>query len=218
MRKFLFWFAAVVFVSPIPGAEAQWSGNDSGLCPNGRWVQSPIPGGGMGARCVPNQAPQVLPPYQQPSYNPAPTYTAPTYTPQPSYSAPSISNRIMQEWAALGGMINNLQPLRQNIPLSSGLRMMETVVAPPPASIDYVDPFAARTFPPITQSTSGPVKQYGSIWDPNEWTTLSPSAVPEPPSAVPQQPAPSSGPCGPYAEQTGVCSAPVTGFGWTAPY
>src|SRR5262249_51236746 len=150
---------------------------------------------------VPNQkeAPQVAPQNQQPAYNPPiynqqPTYNPQPYNQQPSYPAPSVTNMILQELATLGGMINKLQPLRQNIPLSSGLKMMDFVGAPPPAPTDYVDPFAAGTFPPITQSASGPVKPQGSIWDPSQLTTLSPPAVPEPPSTAPQQP--SSGPCG----------------------
>lgn len=53
MRSFLFAAALLVCTIHVPSARAQWIGNDSGLCPNGRWVPSPIPGGGTGMMCVP---------------------------------------------------------------------------------------------------------------------------------------------------------------------
>jgi Domain of unknown function (DUF4189) len=62
MRGLLLFLVAALSVSTYLDAHAQWQGNDSGLCPNGRWVQSPIPGGGMGARCVPNEGPIEPPP------------------------------------------------------------------------------------------------------------------------------------------------------------
>src|SRR5438874_5521700 len=107
MRKRLFVFPAVFFVSVMPTAEAQWLGNDSGLCRDGKWVQSPIPGGGMGAMCVPNQKQN-----RQPSYNPPPTYNQPPttynpppYNPQPTYQPPTLPSAVWQESVALGGMI-----------------------------------------------------------------------------------------------------------------
>jgi hypothetical protein len=156
--------------------------------------------------------PTLPQPIPQPTYNP-PTYNPEqTYNPQGTYEAPiqnNIANLIFQEASKLGEFIIKVQPLRENIPLSSGTKMMELYPAPPPAPTGYIDPFAAGTFPPIKQSTSGPVKSYGSIWDPSQWATLSPPAEP---STTPEQPKPSSGPCGPYAAQTGVCSGPYTGF------
>jgi len=148
---------------------------------------------------------------QPPRSNPRRTYNPSPPTPYQAPTPNTLPRKVMLEEAKLGEMINKGQPLRQNIPLSSGTKMMETVAAPPPAPANYVDPFAVGTFPAITKSTSGPVRPHGSIWDPSQSVTLSPPAAP---SAPPQpQPTPSSGPCGPYAAQTGVCSAPVTGFG-----
>jgi hypothetical protein len=155
---------------------------------------------------------------RQDQQTPPPGPSNPTSNPQPTYQTPTrntLPNPLLQEFSKLGEFIKKGQPLRQNIPLSSGVKMMETVAAPPPAPTDYVDPFAARTFPAITKSASGPVRP-GSIWDRSQWVTLSPPAAPSAPPT--QQPSPSSGPCGPYAAQTGVCSAPVTGFDWKAPY
>ena len=154
-----------------------------------------------------NQPQPNPPPYNSPSYNPSP-YNPPAIDVAPTDN--SASMRIVREWAKLGEQIMKGQPLRQSIPLSAGTKMMETVAAPPPAPTNYVDPFAAGTFPPITQSTSGPVKPHGSVWDPSQQVGLSPPAKPP---VAPQQPSPSSGPCGPYAVQTGVCSDPITGFG-----
>lgn len=48
--SFLGYFCVIFAASR---ANAQWTGNDSGLCPNGRWVPSGPYGGMM---CVPNQA------------------------------------------------------------------------------------------------------------------------------------------------------------------
>jgi hypothetical protein len=144
---------------------------------------------------------------QQQPRSPPPTYNqTPTYNPQPNGAATQkIPNKISQEWTKLGEMLMKGQPLRQDIPLSAGLKMMETVAAPPPAPTGYVDPFAARTFPAITRSTSGPVRP-GSIWDPSQMVSLSPPAAP---SATSQKASPSSGPCGPYGT---LCNAPITGF------
>jgi hypothetical protein len=151
---------------------------------------------------------------RQPETPPLPQPSYPTYDLQPAYQAPTfdtLTNTLLQEFSKLGELINKGQPLRQNIPLSNGTKTMDTVAAPPPAPSDYVDPFAARTFPPITQSTAGPVTRRGNIWDPSNWVELSP---PPRPSATPEQRlTPAPGPCGPYAPLTGVCSAPITGFG-----
>jgi hypothetical protein len=131
---------------------------------------------------------------------------------QPSSQPPAenlFDNAVTRELSALDTMLIRGQPQRQDIPLSSGTVMMQNAPAPPPAPTNYVDPFAARTFPPITESAAGPVKKYGSIWDPSQWVRLSPPAQ-TPPAA--QTPGTQSGPCGPYAAQTGDCRAPVTGF------
>jgi hypothetical protein len=150
----------------------------------------------------------------QPPQNQQPTYIAPTYNPQQN-AAPtqnSLPNAMLQELAKLGELTKPPQQmLPKDIPLSSGTVKMETVAAPPPAApTDYADPFAQSTpapgSAPMTQSPSGPVKSYGSIWDPNQITGLSPPAAP---SVTPQQPSPKPGPCGLYGE---LCNAPFTGF------
>ena len=48
----LAWFVIIFAASQ---ASAQWVGNDLGMCPNGRWVTIPAPGGTSGARCIPNE-------------------------------------------------------------------------------------------------------------------------------------------------------------------
>lgn len=50
---------AILVVVQLCAAQAQWSGNDSGLCPNGHWVYQ-----GYAAMCVPNQSQPQQP--QQP--------------------------------------------------------------------------------------------------------------------------------------------------------
>jgi hypothetical protein len=60
MRKRYLLISAGCYLLTTLYAYGQWIGNDSGLCPNGRWVPSPIPGGGMGAMCVPDRG-QVQP-------------------------------------------------------------------------------------------------------------------------------------------------------------
>lgn len=137
---------------------------------------------------------------QQPSYQPPINYPV---------SNNDWINRRTNEFAALGNYIQKARPLRKDIPLSAGTVRMETVNAPPPAPADYADPFAARTFPPIKESVAGPVKRYGSIWDPSQWVSMSPPAEP----AGAKAPEPTSGPCGRYGSLSGVCAAPVTGFG-----
>jgi hypothetical protein len=51
MRRIYFLFS-VVFLLATHSSNAQWQGNDSGMCPNGQWVPSGPYGGMM---CVPNQ-------------------------------------------------------------------------------------------------------------------------------------------------------------------
>jgi hypothetical protein len=74
-RDIVGWVCAIALTVSISGlreADAQWIGNDSGLCPNGTWVPSGPYGGMM---CVPNQVQQP----QQPLCPAGTTYCANTH-------------------------------------------------------------------------------------------------------------------------------------------
>jgi hypothetical protein len=106
---------AMVPMLTIGSASAQWEH----LCPGGNWVQS-----GLGYTCV--ERPQT----PMPRFN-------------PQYEAPAprdnvYNNFITRESVRLSGLIMRGQPLRQNIPLSSGVAVQQTYIAPP---AKYVDPF-----------------------------------------------------------------------------
>lgn len=153
--------------------------------------------------CLGRQPQQSMP--QRPYPTPQPTYQAPVYNPPPTYQAP---HPRVEEFAKLGEFVMSGQPLRKDIPLSSGVRQMDTVRQPPPAPQNYSDPFTTGPANPPTQSMGPlppPSKPRGSIWDdPNNWVQLAP---PSGPPAPQQQPATSSVPCPPD-----VCSPPITGF------
>ena len=107
-------------------ANAQWQG----LCQNGHWVTS-----GYANVCVPDQpTPQFQPQYQPP---------------QPSNNI--YNNPLTREAIALGAMIMKDAPLPENVPLSSGLVMMQNTQAPAPvpAPANYVDPFVPSPSPGV---------------------------------------------------------------------
>jgi hypothetical protein len=102
----------------------------------------------LNRNCSGNQPQPSIPQPSYPTYNPQPTYQTPN--PLPNYQTP---NAVVQEFAKIGEFIMRGQPLRKDIPLSSGVMQMENVKQPPPAPQNYVDPFAAGTFTPPTQSS-----------------------------------------------------------------
>lgn len=75
-------------------------------------------------------------------------HSRPTPMPRfdPQYHAPQqndiYNNPVMREFESLGERTMRGQPLRQNIPLSSGVVRQEIYVPPPPSN--YVDPFARQ--------------------------------------------------------------------------
>lgn len=103
----------------------------------------------------------------------APVYQQQQQQPYQLPQSDFANTPVIRELTALSTLTSRNQPLRQDIPLSSGTVMMELVPAPPPAPRNYVDPFAARSFPAITSSAAGPVRR-GSIWDPSQWVTMQP--------------------------------------------
>jgi len=101
-----------------------------------------------------------------------PLYQQPYQPQQPQMNA--LQRAIASELEFMGKIVMKGQPLRQDIPLSAGTVQMQMVRAPDPAPVGYADPFAVRTFAPVTQSNAGPVKS-GNIWDPNQWVQLQPT-------------------------------------------
>ena len=119
------------FVLPIvatASASAQWQG----LCPGGQWVPS-----GPGYMCV-ERAPTPMPRFD-PEYRAAPPR-------DDIYNNPGT-----REALRLGSKIMGAQPLRQNIPLTSGLVQQEIYI--PPAPRNYIDPFARPEIAAPTLST-----------------------------------------------------------------
>ncbi len=82
------------------------------------------------------------------TYVPTTPHFNPTY--QPPQSNSIYNNPISRAWEQLGQRVMAGQPLRQNIPLSSGLVRQEIYVPPPPSN--YGDPFAARVITPSRPS------------------------------------------------------------------
>ncbi len=85
-------------------------------------------------------------------YEPPPATAVPQWSPTPSVPA---DTPIIREYGRLNERVGNWamrgQPLRKDIPLSSGVVQQEVYTPPPPSN--YVDPFAAgRNAAPSSQS------------------------------------------------------------------
>jgi hypothetical protein len=144
---------AQMFQCPAGSASVSGGGGMMCMCPDGSYA------GMSGCQSQPVQ-PQYVPPQEPP--------------PQPNI----FDNALTREFERLGEMLMKGEPLRQDIPLSSGLVAMQNAPAPPPAPNGYSDPFAARWTPPASANSAPHTS--GSIWDPNNAVRLEP---PPPPSA-----------------------------------
>jgi hypothetical protein len=82
---------------------------------------------------------------------PAPPFN-PSYRPPQNNSI--YNNAVSRAYEQLGQRVMAGQPLRQNIPLSSGVVRQELYVPPPPSN--YVDPFAARVITPAPSKPFDP--------------------------------------------------------------
>ena len=157
-----------VLVMITVGAGSAVGQDWNALCPNGHWVPS-----GPGVMCVPNQAPRNTPaPRFEPQYQP------------PRQQDNIYNNPVTREWESLGNQTMSRQPLRQNIPLSSGVVQQEIYVPPPPSN--YVDPFGSSgpSYGSSTYRPSEPARAPGNIWDPNQAVRMQPPQ-PQAPTSTP---------------------------------
>jgi hypothetical protein len=137
-----------------------------------------------------NARPVDVPAPFRPERIPEPQIVYPQPPDSSIYQAPPpqidiYNNPLTREAERLGSLLMQGQPLRQNIPLSSGTVMMQNVPAPPPAPVDYKDPFAPPpNIPnPSPRAPIGSPRGGGSLTDIG---TLQPPPAPGTDNPAPQ--------------------------------